>query len=296
MPSNYVIFSDSTCDLTREERIKFGIWPEVCELLVTYDDEPIDISNAGEFYRHLKDGDYKPGLLKTAAPRFDNITRILDDIIKNTSEGTKIVYAGISPKMSSGSVNIVNMAMDYYREEYPERDFIIVDTQCISNGLGTYLQYLAKYDGDDIEEYGYKLGKHIVHLFTESNLNYSARSGRYNCIERLRMRIATGLKISPWMFFPSDGKLSCEERFYRGNRILHAWADYYVENVADDNRFIRIGYGGEEAGERAKKFINILVKKGVSRDQIQLAYVSPVVGAHTGETVLSFFFMQKKER
>lgn len=295
MPSNYVIFSDSTCDLTREERIKFGIWPEACELIATYDDKPIDISDAGEFYRHLKDGDYKPGLLKTAAPSYDNISRILDDIVKNTSEDTKIVYAGISPNMSSGSVNIVNMAMDYYRKKYPERDFIIVDTQCISNGLGTYLQYLAKYDGDDIEEYSYELGKHIVHLFTVSNLNYSAHSGRYNCIEQFKMGIATGLKISPWMYFPSDGKLSCK-RSYRGDMILHAWADYYVKNVADDNRFIRIGYGGEEARERAEKFIKILVEKGVSRDQIQLAYVSPVVGAHTGETVLSFFFMQKKKR
>ncbi len=295
MPSNYVIFSDSTCDLTREERIKFGIWPEVCELLATYDDKPIDISDAGEFYRHLKDGDYKPGLLKTAAPSYENISKILDDIVKNTSEDTKIVYAGISPNMSSGSVNIVNMAMDYYRKRYPKRDFIIVNTQCISNGLGTYLQYLAKYDGDDIEEYGYELGKHIVHLFTVSNLNYSAYSGRYNCTERFKMRIATELKVSPSMYFPSDGKLSYE-RSYRGDRILHAWADYYVENVADDNRFIRIGYGGEEARERAKKFIDILVEKGVSRDQIQLARVSPVVGAHTGETVLSFFFMQKKKR
>jgi hypothetical protein len=31
-------------------------------------------------------------------------------------------------------------------------------------------------------------------------------------------------------------------------------------------------------------------------EQIQLAHVSPIVGAHTGSTVLSFFFKQKGER
>lgn len=297
MGRKYVIFTDLTCDLSREERINYGIWPEVYEQSVTCDGEPVDLSDPDEFYRHLENGDYPPGSLKTAATGYDYVAKVLDDIIEHTDEGTEIVYAGISPYMSAGSVNTVKLVMDDYREKYPERSFVYVDTQCISNGLGTYLQYLADYDGDFIEEYGKQLGKHVVHLFTESNLNYSARSGRYNSLERLKMFLASSLKLSPWMYFPSNDKLSAESHPRRGNKILHEWAKYYVEHAAEDNRFIRIGYGGEKARTRAEQFIKILeTEAGVSRDFIQLAHVSPIVGAHTGDTVLSFFFKQKDER
>ncbi len=297
MGRKYVIFTDSTCDLSREERINYGIWPEIYEQSVTCDGEPVDLSDPDEFYRHLENGDYPPGSLKTAATGYDHVAKVLDDIIEHTDESAEIVYAGISPYMSAGSVNTVKLVMDDYREKHPERSFVYVDTQCISNGLGTYLQYLADYDGDFIEEYGKQLGKHIVHLFTESNLNYSARSGRYNSLERLKMFLASSLKLSPWMYFPSDDKLSVESHPRRGNKILREWAQYYVEHAAEDNRFIRIGYGGEKAHVRAEQFIKILeTEAGVSRDFIQLAHVSPIVGAHTGDTVLSFFFKQKDER
>lgn len=297
MARKYAIFTDLTCDLSREERIKYGIWPEIYEQSVTCNGEPVDLSDPDEFYRHLENGDYKPGSLKTAASGYEHVSRVLDDIIEHTDEGTEIVYAGISPYMSAGSVNTVKLVMDDYREKYPERSFIYVDTQCISNGLGTYLQYLAEYDGDSIEEYGYELGKHIVHLFTESNLNYSAKSGRYNSMERLKMFLASTLKMSPWMYFPSNDKLSTDSRPRRGDKILQEWANYYVEHAADDNRFVRIGYGGQKSKERAEKFIRILKSKSdITDDQIQLAHVSPIVGAHTGDTVLSFFFKQKDER
>ena len=43
MGKKYVIFSDSTCDLSREERIKYGIWPDVYQQSIIYNDEQIFI-------------------------------------------------------------------------------------------------------------------------------------------------------------------------------------------------------------------------------------------------------------
>ena len=160
-----------------------------------------------------------------------------------------------------------------------------------------YLQYLAKYTGDDIETYGRELGKHIVHLFTESDLRYSAKSGRYNLIQRIAMMTMSLAHLSPWMYFPSNDKLSMDGCIRKGNKILHEWVDYYLEHVADDNEFVRIGYGGAKAQERAERLVELLESRtDLSRDRIQLAYVSPIVGAHTGDTVLSFFFKQRDER
>ena len=99
------------------------------------------------------------------------------------------------------------------------------------------------------------------------------------------------------MYFPSNDKLSMDGRIRKGNKILHEWVDYYLEHVADDNEFVRIGYGGAKAQERAERLVELLESRtNLSRDRIQLAYVSPIVGAHTGDTVLSFFFKQRDER
>lgn len=293
----YAIFTDATCDLTLEEREKYGIWPLMYEQNITYEGQDVDVSDPAQFYQRLEKGEYKPGLLKTSSSGYEAVARVLDDIIAKTPSDMPIVYAGVSPYMSAGSVQVVRMVMNDYAENHPERSFIYVDTQCISNGLGTYLQYLARYDGDDIASYGQQLGKHIVHLFTESNLNYSAQSGRYNLVQRIAMMTMSMAHMSPWMYFPSNDKLLMDSRIRRGDKILHEWVDYYIEHVADDNEFIRIGYGGGKSQERAEKFIRLLESKaGLSRDKIQLAYVSPIVGAHTGDTVLSFFFKQRDER
>lgn len=83
----------------------------------------------------------------------------------------------------------------------------------------------------------------------------------------------------------------------RADKILREWVDYYVANAADDNDFVRIGYGGREELKRAEKLIRLLKDKtDLTDEQIQLVRVGPIIGTHTGSTVLSFFFKQKDVR
>lgn len=293
----YVIFSDLTCDLTREERKKYGIWPEVFTQDMTCDGKAVPHIDAESFYTHFDNGEYPPGSLKTASRGAAEAYRVLDDIIEKADPDATIVYAGVSPYMSSGTVTTVKLALDDYAEKYPDRKFIYIDTQCISNGQATFLEYLAKYDGDDIESFAAELRKHIVHLFTERDFRYSSQSGRYNIIERIAMLAMGAMHISPWMYAPSDDKLTMSSKIFRGDRLLHEWVQYYCDHVADDNEFVRIGYGGAAERPRAEKLIRLLKEKAsLTDDQIQLTHVSPIVGAHTGSTVLSFFFKQKDER
>lgn len=293
----YVIFSDLTCDLTREERIKYGILPEVFTQNMDCAGKPVPHIDAEAFYKHFDNGEYPAGALKTASAGMEEAYRVLDSALDHADDDATIVYAGVSPYMSSGTVNTMLLAINDYRDKYPDREFVYVDTQCISNGQATFLEYLAKYDGDDIETYAHNLGKHIVHLFTERDLAYSAESGRFNSLERFAMKTLSKFHISPWMYFPSNDKLSIASKIRRGDKILSEWVDYFIENVADDNEFVRIGYGGEAELPRAEKLIRKLKEKtDLTDEQIQLAHVSPIVGAHTGSTVLSFFFKQKGER
>ena len=297
MCRKYVIFTDLTCDLTRREREAYGIWPEVFTQHMDCDGKPVPHIDADAFYKHFDAGEYPAGSLKTASAGVMEAYRVLDDIVSKTDPETIIVYAGVSPHMSAGTITTMRLALRDYEEKYPDRKFIYIDTQSISNGLATFLQYLVKYDGDDIEGYAEQLGKHIVHLFTERDFTYSLKSGRYNFVERVVMVTMSRMHVSPWMYFPSTDKLSMSSRLYMGDKLLRAWVDYYIEHVAPDNEFVRIGYGGEAELPRAEKLIRMLKERtDLTDEQIQLAHVSPIVGAHTGSTVLSFFFKQPDER
>ena len=88
--------------------------------------------------------------------------------------------------------------------------------------------------------------------------------------------------------------------FLIGLPVLRLKSDYlaiYNNHVAPDNEFVRIGYGGAAELPRAQKLVRLLKERaGLTDEQIQLTHVSPIVGAHTGSTVLSFFFKQTDER
>ena len=292
-----VIFTDLAADLTLEERVKIGLWPDIYVQEITINGEPTEVpmEQADKFYDKLDAGDITPGNIKTAATGTDGFEKIIKDIIATYPDGAEIVYAGISPEMSSGTTLNARIAMNNFSEAYPPSryQFKIVDTGSISNGLATYLQYLAAYDGDDIEAYAADLREHIVHLFTIKDLSFAAKSGRFSLLERIAMILSSALKMSVWMYFPNDGKLLPDSRPRRGDKILSEWADYYVEHAADDNRFIRIGYGSNAVMPRVEKFIKLLTNRGVSEDMIQLVHVGPIIGAHTGPTVLSFFFKER---
>lgn len=293
----YAIFTDATSDLTLAEREKYGIWPVQFEQETSYKGVAVDTSDPDAFYDKLSSGVYTPGNLKTAAASPSQAEALIEDIVNNTSDDTIIVYAGVSPNMSAGTVGAVNIALEACAEKYPDREFIYVDSRSISNGLATFLQYLARYDGDDILSYGDELGKHMIHLFTLRDLSFSAKSGRFNLLERFAMGAMTTMKLSPWMHFPSADKLCMDGTPRRADKILREWVDYYVANAADDNDFVRIGYGGREELKRAEKLIRLLKDKtDLTDEQIQLVRVGPIIGTHTGSTVLSFFFKQKDVR
>ena len=61
-----VFFTDGCNDLTREERFRYGIWPDVAPLSVTVNGENVDYSDIDDFYDKLKDGTYAPGSIRTA--------------------------------------------------------------------------------------------------------------------------------------------------------------------------------------------------------------------------------------
>lgn len=294
---DFVIFTDGCADLTKEEMLLYGIWPETAPFTVSVHEKEVDFSDMDHFYDCLADGTYPPQYLKTSCPSPITIDCLLERIVAQTPDHVAIYYCGTSPYISSGTFNAHRMVIDDFQERYPYRQFCVINTTCTSNGQGLILQYLARYEGDDLIACAEGLGARMMHLFTQRELEFSAKSGRYGAFERAGMVTLSKMKLSPFMFFPSDDKLSTHGMMRRGDTILREWAQYYIEHRAASDTIVRIGYGHADERARAERFAEILkAQAGLADEQIQLARVGTAIGAHTGPTVLSFFFLQGKPR
>ncbi len=291
-----VFFTDGCSDLTHEEKVKYGIWPEVAPFAITVNEENVDISDLDYFYDRLADGTYAAKALKTASPSPAAIMNLIEDIVKATPEHVEIVYLGVSHHVSAGTHNATHLAMIEAQEEYPNRKFTCIDTTCVSNGMALALQKIATYDGEDFEAYAKMICERSMHLFTMRELGFSASSGRFNAFERVGLQTIEKMRLSPVMFFPSDDKLS-NAGVARGDTILKDWIDHYYINRISNDAIIRVAYGHRDEEARALKFIERLKAAGdITDEQIQLARVGCAIGAHTGPTVLSVFFLQKDPR
>ena len=99
--SKYVIFTDSTSDLTIADCKRLKLWPEMYMQEITCYGDNVPYDDVEAFYRKMDKGDYPPGELKTSATGSEGFEKILDHIIAETESDTIIVYASTSPYISS---------------------------------------------------------------------------------------------------------------------------------------------------------------------------------------------------
>ena len=295
--SKYVIFTDSTSDLTTTDCKQLGLWPEMYMQEITCYGDNVPYDNVEAFYTKMDNGEYPPGELKTSSSGAAGFEKILDHIIEQTENDVQIVYASTSPYISSSTVETGKAVLEEYREKYPNRRFIHINTHSVSGGQAVYMKYLSAYIGDNIASYAEDLSEHIVHLFTIHDMSYAAKSGRFNIWKSIGMKMMSSLKMMAWMYFPYEGQLTTNGHLFRGDKILHEWVNYFVENRAEDANFVRVCYGGEAEKEHAEKLVRLLKKKAdLEDDQIQFVHIGPIIASHTGSTVLAIFFKQKDNR
>ncbi|MBR3164201.1 hypothetical protein IKF15_02760 [Candidatus Saccharibacteria bacterium] len=195
----YVIITDLCCELSATERRELGIWPEFLSASATNDSVDIDILGNDTVDERVMDNIYARMLIKkrdTTHPLYTQrlvpghvmthshntfiARQIFERAVELTDESTTIVYAAVSPGITSGTVNAGWSALQELKEDYPNRKFAFIDTTCISGGLAMAVKYLANYDGDDITAYGHEIGTHIRHLFCISDFKWAKYSGRYD--------------------------------------------------------------------------------------------------------------------
>lgn len=286
MSKEYVIMTDSSCDLPQELADQLGL--EVLPLEVMADGKNyrnwLDGRDKGfkEFYKLAREGKE----LKTSAVNTAAFEEKMEKLLK---EGKDVLYIGFSAGLST-TYNSGESAARELREKYPDRKIYTVDTLAASLGQGMITYYAAKKkeEGATIEEVrdfveSEKL--HMCHWFTVDDLNYLKRGGR---ISAATAAIGTMLSIKPVMHMDNEGHLVAVGKARGRKAALKALADSMESTMLPGrNETIFISHG--DSLEDAEYLAN-LVRERTGVQDIVINYVGPVIGAHSGPGTIALFF------
>ena len=286
--NNYVIMTDSACDMGKETLNNWRV--KYLDLVLHFTDDNKEFKDteidAKKFYQKMRDG----GIAKTSAVNVESFKELFESELKN---GKDVLYLGFSSGLSS-TFNSAKIAADELNEEYPNNRVLVVDSRSASAGMGLllYLGVQKRDEGKSIDEvYNYleEIKFNICHWFTVDDLVYLKRGGRISPTVAL---VGTLLGIKPILHMDNDGHLIPMTKVRGRTKSIKTLVDKYGELVRKDGEapiFICHGDCLEDV-EKLKK----VLKEKYNKDVDMVVNTGPVIGAHSGPGTLSIFFVGKE--
>ena len=285
--NDYIIFTDSCCDISPELLAQWGV--PYANMTFSFDGEEkeyisTDISNK-EFYDRMRHGAHARTAAINAATFADAFTPILES-------GKDILYIAFSSGLST-TYNSARMAVEELKDSYPERKILIVDTLAASagGGLMVYMALNKKSEGVSLEEnaaYIESLVPQHCIWFTVDDLEYLKRGGRVSPL----VAFAGGvLGIKPVLQMDEEGHLVKVSTARGRKKAIEALANKYAElSYEEKNTPVFISHA--ECEEDAKALAEILNQKhGV--EVTLITEIGPVIGSHAGPGTIALFFIGK---
>lgn len=290
MEQNYVILTDSSCDLPAKLAEELGI--VVLPLTLTLGGKEyanyLDGREIGfsQFYDRIRQGE----TATTSAANVEGYRSVMEPILR---EGKDLLLLVFSSGLSS-TYQAALMAVEELSDRYPARTIEAVDTRCASMGQGLLVCLAAKKrkEGASLEEvraWAEEIRPRLCHWFTVDDLMYLKRGGRLNAATAL---VGTALGIKPVLHIDDDGHLINVGKA-RGRRgALAALVDQMARLAVDPEKnpvFISHGDCPEDA-----KALEKMVRQRLGAKEVVTSYVGPVIGAHTGPGVVALFFLGRE--
>ena len=206
MAENYVLITDSACDILPETLAEWKV--QMIPLAFLFTDtgkeqkdheEPIK-----DFYKAMRDG----RVAKTSCVNEDAFVDVFTPILE---AGNDLLYLAFSSGLSATCENGKKVAASLAKK-FPERKIRVIDSLSASAGEGLFV-YLGKENRDrgmSLDENADTLMEkrlHVCHWFTVEDLKYLKRGGRVSAATAL---LGTALNVKPVLHVDNDGHVYFE--------------------------------------------------------------------------------------
>ncbi len=287
----YIIATASTCDLTKEyltaHEVPFVSYTYTIGSQLFEDD--CDNAVRAKVYQGMRNGDK----LKTSMIN----EFIYADFFKSLLDtGKDVLFLDMSTKMSVSYEKSL-IARDMVKDEYPEQRLTIVDTRCISGGLGLLVKEAVarKEQGASFDEVAAWVEQNklkIAHRFTVDDLNYLKEGGRVSNSAAL---VGSLLAIKPVLYVPDVGTLDVTKKA-RGRKA--ALAEILRGVKADlaeiDPTGLHIDICHADCLQDSEFVRDEILKAYPQVGEINISSLGVVIGAHTGPGLLAVFYVCAK--
>jgi len=285
--SEYIISTSSTSDLPAEYTSKHGI----PIMRYTYSIDHVEHKDGDMDAKKFFDLEREGVMPTTSQLTPEEITRFFDEILGG---GKDLLHIEFSSGLS-GSYNNVRLVADDMKKKYPDRKLFVVDSLCASLGLGLLVDYAVRMrdSGKTIEETAKWVEANklsLNHWFTVDSLTHLRRGGR---VTGAAAFVGNLLHIKPVLNVDFEGHLIPREKEQGRKRALKCLVEKMEEYVyKPEGQRIFISHGDDP--EAAQLLARMVKEKFPSiNDDIMIAPLGAVIGAHAGPGTVALFFMGK---
>jgi DegV family protein with EDD domain len=282
---DYVLITDSTCDLSADFAEKRGL--EVMPMVFLMDDKVYNHyldereMSVKDFYNSLKKGK----LPKTTQISYNSYLEYFEQFLKDDKD---ILYISFTSGLS-GTYNTSKIAARDLHEKYPMRKIEIIDSRCASIGQGLLMYYVAnKYKDEkpsleDLAEYTEELKLNVAHWFVVDDIEHLKRGGR---ISSVTATFAKALQIKPMLSLDDEGKLVNVGKIRGTNNVYEALIKKMQRDGFDyAKQTVLIGHADNlEGAKELRKRVKPLVK------DVEIFDIGPIIGTHVGTGMLGLTF------
>lgn len=286
---DYIIATSSTSDLTRDYLDKHGI-PFISYSYTIgdtlYEDDCREESREAVYQGMRNNGDRLKTSMINEYIYCDFFTSLL-------ASGKDVIFLDMSQKMSV-SYQKALLGAEMARAAHPERKIYVMDTRCISGGLGLLVTSMvermeAGTGYDEVIQWGEANKLKIAHRFTVDDLNYLKAGGRVSNASAL---VGSLLAVKPVLYVPDGGTLDVAKKV-RGRKAALA---EILRGITDDLREV-----DTKGLEMRILHADCLTDAEFVRDAVRAAFpdmgeiaissLGVVIGAHCGPGLLTVFYL-----
>ena len=209
------------------------------------------------------------------------------------ARGENVIFLDMSVKMSVSFENC-RKAAENIRAEFPDQRLYVMDTRCISGGLGLLVMYMVALqesgaDFDTVVRWGEENKLKIAHRFTVDNLKYLRKSGRVSNGAAL---LGTLLSIKPVLYVPDGGTLDVVQKAHGRKAALKAVVDSVCHDLSlIDPAGLSVDIMQADCREDAEHVRDEIRKAYPMVGEIGISTLGVVIGAHCGPGFLAVLYL-----
>ena len=286
--SDYINATSSTSDLPRTwlEAHSVPFIPYTYTVGQTLCEDDCREESRAAVYKNMRAG----ARLKTS---MINVFVYEDFFTELLETGKDVIFLDMSKEMSVSFQNAVKAAEEV-RPQFPEQKLYIMDTCCISGGLGTLVENMVERQEagagfDEVVAWGEANKLKIAHRFTVDDLNYLKEGGRVSNSAAL---VGSLLSIKPVLYVPDRGTLDVVKKARGRKAALHAIRDGVLHDLSKiDPTGTRFHILHADCQADAE-FLRDAIREAYPQvGEITITSLGVVIGAHCGPGLLTIFYL-----